>query len=71
MDDELIREEAIAMAELEERMIKIRERRDYDEELDEEVFIPAPRQCAENDIITEFFSKHTFVGEVSHSYLDW
>ena len=31
------------MAELEERMIKVRERRDYDPEYDEEVFIPAPR----------------------------
>ena len=43
LDDELIRDEAIAMAELEERMIKVRERRDYDPELDEEVFIPGPR----------------------------
>ena len=37
---------------------------------EEEIEYIAPR-CANEQELNDFFNKHSFVGEVSHSYLDW
>ena len=44
---------------------------DEEQEIVDVVEIDPKYRCASEEELRNFFSKHAFIGEVSHTYFDW